>query len=272
VARHTPPVRGVLGSLLLSLGLLAGSLALSGWWLEHTIFDPSRSGDVAAVALGDDTLRADLARQIADRVSTSLHVDHATVQAAADAALTRPAIANAFASVIRDAHARLIGAATGPVTVRPGLLATAIGDPRAAALPPIRLNVPTVTALDTTRRALDAAVPLLAMAGAALALVGLVIHSHPADALRVLGWWLIGASAVELVVAYVLPVLVVPAVTDNPYAALISEVAGAAIAPLVGVLVMLAGAGIGSLVTAAWMDRERPAQAASAYPAPPYGW
>jgi hypothetical protein len=265
-------VRAALGSLLLSLGLFAASLALSGWWLERTVFDPSRSDDIAVAALGNDSLRSDLADTIADQVAGRLHTDPATVRAATNAALARPGIASAFAGVTSDVHARLIGAASGPVVVSPQLLATAVGDPRAAALPPVQFDVPTVAPLDAVRRWLAGVVPILAIAGAGLALIGLIVHSRTATAVRIIGWWCLGASIVQVVVAYVLPVLVLPNVISNPYVDLVGEVARAAMAPLIGVLIMLAGAGIGCLVAGAWLDNGRPVRVSPVYAPHPYGW
>jgi hypothetical protein len=257
-------VRRAIASTLLSLGLLCSALAMSAWWVQRTAFDTSNTSDIAEAALQNPDLRADLARAIADTVSVELNLDHAAVESAAQTALVQPAIATAFSDVLRDIHARLIGQETGPATIPPDLVVRATGNPAAAQLPPVTVDVPTFDALDTTRRALHRSIPLLATGAVVLALLGLLFHPSKAAALRIIGAWLIGASIVELVIAYTLPVLLLPALVDSPYAELVAEVDKATIGPLVGVLVMLVGAGVGCLVAGSWLDRP-PAAPAGAY-------
>jgi hypothetical protein len=258
-------VRRAIASTLLSLGLLCGALALSAWWVQRTAFDTSNTSDVAEAALQNPGLRGDLARAIADSVAVELNLDHAAVESAAQAALVQPGIATAFSSVLRDIHARLIGEETGPVAIPPDLVVRATGNAAAAQLPPVTVDVPTFDALDTTRQTLHRALPLLVTAAVVLVLLGLLFHPSKPTALRIMGAWLIGASVVELVVAYTLPVLVLPALVDSPYAELVAEVDKATIGPLVGVLVMMAGAGVGCLVAGSWLDRPEPAPSTQAY-------
>ncbi len=252
-------MRRALGTICLTLGLLSASLALSAWWVQHTAFDTRNTTTIAEAALQNPELRADLARGIADRVATELGVDHALVQSAADATLVRPDIAIAFSSVLRDIHSRLIGQSTGPVVVAPELVARAIGNPAAAQLPPVSIDIPTFDALDTTRKTLRDVIPILIYIAVVLVVLGLLIHSSKPTALRTLGAWFLAASVFELLIAYALPVLVLPALVDSPYAELVAEVDKATLGPLVGVLIMLAGAGVACLVAGSWLDRpDRP--------------
>jgi hypothetical protein len=258
-------VRRVIAGSLLSLGLLCGAVALGAWWVNRTAFDTRHTADIAEAALQNPDLRNDLASAIADHVAPAAGLDHATVQAAADAALVQPDIAVAYADVLRDVHARLVGEASGPVTVPPNLVALAVGTavpglPALTQLPPVTVDVPTIDALDTTRRALQRTIPILIAVGAALALLGVAIHPRRAVALRTVGAWLIGASIVELILAYAVPTILLPAVVDSPYADLVAEVDKATIGPLVGVLVMMAGTGLACLVIGSWLDRPPPVQ------------
>jgi hypothetical protein len=264
-------VRRALATVLISLGLLSASLALAAWWVHRTAFDTSNTATIAHAALQNPDLRADLARGIADEVSTQLGVDHALVQSAAEATLVQPDVANAFAGVLRDVHARLIGEATGPVTIPPDLVAQAIGNQAAAQLPPVTIDIPTFAALDTARRTLGTAIPWLVFAAITLTVLGVAFHPSKPTALRILGGWLLGASIVELIVAYTVPVVAVPALVNSPYADLVAEVDKATMGPLVGVLVMLAGAGVGCLVLGAWLDRREPYYR-DRFQAAPYGW
>ena len=187
------------------------------------------------------------------------------MESAAQTALVQPGIATAFAGVLRDVHARLIGEATGPVMIPPDLVVRATGNPAAAQLPPVAVDVPTFDALDSTRRALHRAIPLLITSAVVLGLLGLVFHPSKPTALRIIGAWFIVASIVELVVAYTLPVILLPALVDSPYAELVAEVDKATIGPLVGVLIMLAGAGVACLVAGSWLERRQAAPPAGVY-------
>jgi hypothetical protein len=257
-------MRRAFAGLLLSLGLLLGSLTLSSWWIQRTAFDANRTGDIATAALGNADVRSELATQISDRVAPLLGIDPRVVQNVADATLARPDLAPAFSTILRDVHARLIGTATGPVTIGPDLVAQVVNDPRAAQLPAVSFTVPTISPIDTTRRALAKYTPVGLLFAVLLAGAGLALHPSTATALRTIGGWLIGASLVQLLLSYGVPVLLVPALTDNPWAQLVAEVSKATIGPLIGILVMLFGGGIACFVAAAYLDhgRRRPPPAA----------
>jgi hypothetical protein len=271
VAAILATVRRALATALISLGLLSASLALAAWWVQRTAFDTSNTAAIADAALLNPGLRGDLARGIADQVSTALGVDHALVESAADATLVQPDIATAFAGVLRNIHARLIGEASGPITVPPDLVARAIGNDAAAQLPPVTIDIPTFSALNTARRTLRSAIPWLVFVAITTTVMGLAFHPSKPTALRILGGWLLGASIAELIIAYTIPVLAVPALVDSPYAELVAEVDKATLGPLVGVLVMLAGAGVGCLVLGAWLDRREPTYR-DRFQTAPYRW
>ena len=255
---HTPAVRRALATILLTLGLLSGSLALSAWWVQRTAFDTSNTSTIAEAALQNPELRSDLARGIADRVAIELGVDHSVVQTAAETTLVRPDIAILFSGVLRDIHSRLIGQSAGPVVVPADLVARAVSIPAAAQLADVSIDIPTFDALDSARKTLRDAIPILIYAALVLTVMGVVLHPRKSTALRTLGAWFLGASVVELLIAYGVPVLLLPALVDSPYAELVAEVDKATLGPLVGVLVMLAGAGVGCLVAGAWLDQREP--------------
>jgi hypothetical protein len=131
----------------------------------------------------------------------------------------------------------------------------ALGNPPGVKIPPVNLDIATIEPLDTTRRALERALPILVAIGIAFSVAGLIVHPSKPTALRTLGAWLLGASIVELVFAYAVPTLLLPAVVDSPYADLVAEVDKATIQPLIGVLVMMAGAGLACLVAGTWLHR-----------------
>ena len=146
-ARDTPSVRRTAASILIIIGLVIGAVTLSGWWVRRTAFVTSRTEGLADDILSDPILRGDLARRISEQVSTQLGADPLTVRRIADTTLARPQVATLFAPVLGDIHSRLIGVQSGPVVIGPDLLAAALGDARAQALPPVSLDVPQIKEL-----------------------------------------------------------------------------------------------------------------------------
>ncbi len=57
---------------MLALAYACASLAIAGFLLERTAFDPNHSADAADVVLGDAKLRTELSNLIADNVAASL--------------------------------------------------------------------------------------------------------------------------------------------------------------------------------------------------------
>jgi len=74
-------VRRTLAGLLFGLAYACASLAIAGFLLQRTAFDPDNSADAADVVLGDSQVKAELVDFIADSVIEQLAgvVDPATV-------------------------------------------------------------------------------------------------------------------------------------------------------------------------------------------------
>ena len=88
--------------------------------------------------------------------------------------------------------------------------------------------------------------PLVACVLPAFALltVGLVITDARHAAVKLIGKWLIGITVAHLIVLWIVPVVILPAVTTNPWAHLVAAVARAVGAGIVTSLVVLALVGV----------------------------
>ena len=255
-----PAVRRTVASILIVVGLVIGAFTLSGWWVRRTAFVTSRTERLADDILADPVLRDDLARRIAEEVAPQLGTDPVTVRQVADRTLARPAVAGLFAPIIGDIHARLIGTRAEPVVISPDLLAAALGDVRAQALPPVTLEIPAIDELDSSRRALERNIGRGALLSLVLVLLGVALHPWRAAALGMVGVGCLASAVLLLVVGYLIPVRAVPALSNEPWLAVVPDVARNQQPVLIAVVVLLVGAGLGCLAGAGLLARRRGAE------------
>jgi hypothetical protein len=256
-ARDTPSVRRTAASILIIIGLVIGAVTLSGWWVRRTAFVTSRTEGLADEILSDPILRGDLARRISEQVSTQLGADPLTVRRVADTTLARPQVAVLFAPVLGDIHARLIGAEAGPVVVGPDLIAAALGDARAQALPPVSLEVPQIDELSSARDGLNRYVAEGAFVAIVLILLGLALHPWRAAAVGLIGVGFLAAAVLLVTVGYLIPVRAVPALSNEPWLAVVPDIAHNQQPVLIAVTVVLVGAGLACLAGAGLLARRR---------------
>jgi hypothetical protein len=250
-------VRRLVASILIIAGLVIGAVTLTGWWVQRTAFVTSRTERLADDILADPILRDDLARRIAAEVAPQLSADPVVVRRIADSTLARPQVAALFAGVLGDIHARLIGLRSDPVVIGPDLLAAALGDARAQALPPVSLEVPQIDQLNSAREDLERFVARGALLAGFLILFGLALHPWRASALGIIGVGLLASAVLLVTVGYLLPVRAVPALSDEPWLAVVPEVARDQQPVLVAIAVVLVGGGLGCLAGAGLLARRR---------------
>lgn len=282
-------VRRALAAAVLGISLWLGSLAWSGFVLLRTVLDPERSRDVAEALYEDETVRAQLADNIAGGIASAVPpgvpVPRDGIDATATAALDSPAVEAVFVDALARTHAAFLGEGEPPRSVDAGAFGAAARDvvversPELDALlpasPELAIALPTeqVPNLGPVRDALAAAVPVLAVAAGAGTLLALVVTSHRPAVVRRAGVWAIGLSATALVLAYGVP-YVAEAVLPGQAAVISALVRAMAEATRVPALA-LAGTGVGAVVVAA-LWRQSPATAPApapreGRPAPPVG-
>lgn len=237
-----------MASLLLTIGLAIASLTLSAWWFQHTVLDPSRTAKVAEAVIDDPQVRQALSGAITSAIVAKVPdapPDLAATVAARMEGLEDPSF---LGQAIQDAHARLVGAATGPVTLDKGLLLPLVDASVADAAGAVSWDVPTVSPLATVRNELGGLITLGVVLSLGLVVSGFLLHPRHDQALRTLGGWALGAALWQLMTAWVMPVWLLPRLTDNPWTSVASAVAEAKISSLLGVLLTLAGVGAACIV------------------------
>ena len=172
-----------------------------------------------------------------------------------DTVLDRPDIRGKLEQFVADAHAELIGAAAKPATLDQStvrtLAAAAVPTLSAkdlASIHAVSFQVPHVGVLATSRTTLANRFWLYFVGAVVLIALAIATSRDRRSSLKLIGAWLLGISVVHLVVLWIVPVVIVPKVSHNPWANLVASVARALSAGIVTGLVVLAAAGVGFLL------------------------
>ena len=263
--------------MLVRVGMVLAALAFTSWWSSHTIFNPDRTAQVADAVLTDAQFRGYLASVMAPVIIEAVPTATALAVAANSAgpgstdpvpgttgvapgdAAVQQRLADALGSQVArtgvedfltEAHRSLIGEDRRTVTLDAATvdaLVTAaipgISAEQLATIPPVSFDVPRVGVLLGPRRFLADHAWMFAAGAVVLVGLGIAVSKDRRSSVKTVGRWLIGISLGHLLVLYVLPVFVAPALTDNPWVHLAANVAKALGAGVTSGLVLLIVAG-----------------------------
>jgi hypothetical protein len=260
-------MRRAAASVLVTLGLLAGSLA---WWsfaARSTILDPGGSARIADVLVKQPVIRDAVVQGLGNALQQALPADSPVssqeIDAVARQALNDPQAEQALRTSLVDADQRLFGNYDGPVTVdlspiaaagrnallaaRPDL-ATALPEP-----PPLSVDLPTehlpkLGWLPDWARALTGLAGLLALTLLAL---GLLAAGDRPKVLARAGRWAVRAGIGWAAFAWALPWGLTK--INQPTLAALGALGVAAAGPMIAPALTLVCAGVGALLGArAW--------------------
>lgn len=281
--------RRLIGGVLVAIGLIAASLAWTGYAVSRTLLDPGRSQAIADDLYQDREVRAQMRNSMADALDAAIpenvQVNRSELVAAADRALDDPLVEDLLVGGLIRAHQRFLGedpnpdepividgaamataSRTGLVNVRPEL-ATVVPEPPSM---PVTLPTDRLPNAGGFRAWLNGAVAMLAAIAVGLVVAAFVLTNDRPRVLRRVGFWAIGAAAFWLLVGVVLPELahlLVPGPAAI-FGAVVGVAAGGMIQPSITAAVAGAGAVVLSFLwaaVAAMMGR-RPAPARAGRP------
>jgi hypothetical protein len=249
--------RGSVSKLFIHFGMLCAALAFASWWTSHTILDTARTRRVTEAVLESADLRHFVAKHVASVTAPALGVSAGAVATNGtytnhlDAVLARPAIQLKLEQFVVDAHERLLGERTAPAVLDQATARTLV----AAAFPSVcgselakvhavRFDVPQSQALFKSREAFAHRFWLYFLGAVVLLTVGLVTTDDRHASVKLIGKWLIGITVAHLIALWIVPVVILPSVTTNPWAHLVAAVAHAVGAGIVTGLVVLALVGV----------------------------
>lgn len=248
--------RGFAG-LFFFLAAILLALSGGGWLLNRVAFDTSQSAATAADVLRDPTIRAEIATVVADATAPTLGLAPADIRSRVEAVATNPAGAQLMGRIIADAHARLIGERDEPVKITGPQMVQVVRDERVADVPAITLPVQEVPILNTIRIALEWFVPVTALIGAALLLLGLVTHPRRADAVFGMGIFCLVGAIATIVLGYLVPKFVIPELNDATWMTAIPAVADHTLPLLTTIAIGLVVMGGLLMVGSAFFQRRR---------------
>jgi hypothetical protein len=250
-------VRRTLAGLLFGIAYLSASLAVSGWLLQRTAFDPGRTAASADVVLADSAIKNELVDLIADATAAQLGLQQGETRALVRSVVDTEPGAKLMGEILHDAHAHLIGAQREPVQITAAQMVEITRNEAVGELPPITLPVPKVTVLDIMRRVLAWLVPIAALVALVFAVVGMMAHPERAALLRSLGLGLLLLAALVALLGYVVPRFVLPLLSDSPWAHVPRRLADDSLTLIIAVELLLVGAAVALLAGSGAMRRQR---------------
>jgi hypothetical protein len=245
-----------LAGLLFFAAAILIALAAGGWWLQRVAFDPSSSREVAEDVFSEPELRDQLAAVVAGAASDTVGVPENQLTLQITSIAANPQAAPFLAGIVADAHARVVGAG-GPVQVTGQQMVEIVRDQRAAALPAVTLPVERVPVLDTIRTTLRWIVPIAAIAGLVAVVLGILAHPARADAFFGIGVFCILAAVLAMILGYVVPTFLLPALSDNLWIEVIPAVANSQLRTVAGLSCVLAIVGVVLIITSAGFRRRK---------------
>lgn len=255
--RETRAMRRGMAGLLFFVAAVCLALAAGGWWLQRVAFDTASSGDVADVVLRDADIRNQIATVAADATAATLGVPASDVRAQVDQLAQTTAGSELMRQIVVDSHARLIGVRAEPVQITGQQLVELTRNEAVAGVPPVILPVQEVAVLSTIRTTLDWAVPIAAIAGGVALVLGLIAHPRKADAVFGIGMFCILAAFAAVLLGYVVPVFLLPALNDTTWSSVIPAVAEDSLPIVLAVAVVLGAGGTALMIGAAAARRRR---------------
>jgi hypothetical protein len=250
--------RGLVG-LLFFIAAACLALAAGGWWLQRVAFDTSTSAELADVVLHDDAIRAQIGTIVASIAADHLGVPESELRALVDQYVQAgdPAVDDVLGQVVADSHARLIGERDEPVQITGAQLVPIVRNENAADLPNITLPVESVTALNLIRISLGWFIPVMTAAGVIALLLGLVAHPRKSDALSGIGRFLVFCAFAVVLLGWLVPVHVLPEVSDSTWIAVIPAVADYNLPYVIVAAVVLFALGLAVMIGALTLGRRR---------------
>ncbi len=254
-------VRRSFAGLLFGIAFAFASLAMSGFLLQRAAFSPEGTGGRAESILQDEEVQLESVRVVADATADQMYPGDPTAAAivrqnvATVAAL--PAGAPLYADMLADVHSVLIGRDDAPVVVEPSQLVQITRDERAAALPPLQIDVPRVGALATTRSILGWLVPVSAVLAVVFFVLCFLARPERGALFRSLGIGLVVLAALSIVFGYVIPTFLPPVLDDSPWVRVPALVADSRLGRVLAGAFVLAAIGLVLFVASTRMGRSR---------------
>ncbi|MEP7115049.1 MAG: hypothetical protein ABI862_17415 [Ilumatobacteraceae bacterium] len=250
-------MRRTLAGLIFGIAYVCASIAISGWLLQRSAFDPDRTGDLAEVVLQDNRIKTQITNTIADAAADQRGLDKAAARQIVASTASTPQGAAFLSQVIHDAHARLIGQQKGPVRITGTQMVLLVRNEVVGDIPSVTLPVPQISALDTVRRMLRWTIPFCLLFAVGFFVIGFMLHPNRAALIHSLGYGMVLLAILIVVLGYIVPRFALPTLSDNMWADVPARLANDSLPLLVGLAIVLGGGGLMLLVGNRLLRRRR---------------
>lgn len=250
-------MRKTFAGLIFGVAYACASLAISGWLLQRSAFDPDRTSDLAPVVLQDNRIKTEITNTIADAAADQRGLDKAATRQTVAAVASTPQGAALLGKVLHDAHARMIGELRGPVRITGTQMVQVVRNEIVGDIPSITLPVPRVSSLDLIRRILRWTIPFGALFAVGFFVIGFMLHPNRSALINSLGYGLVLLGLLIMVLGYVVPRFALPALSDSMWADVPARLANDSLPLLIGLTIVLGGGGAMLLVGTGLLGRRR---------------
>ena len=219
-------MRRSLGGLLLIAAAVLVALSVGVWWLQRVAFTPSNDSAVAHSILGDEDIRGQVATIVAGADAPVLGQSPAELREFIEQIARIPDGAALMSGFVGDAHRRLIGAIDTRVVISAQDQVNIVRNELVGEAAPLTLPVQRVGSMAF----FDGWLGWIALGalglGLFVAIAGVVLRPERGEGTFALGVLLAGVSASLVVFGFLVPLLVLPAFSDDPWMGVFARLAG----------------------------------------------
>jgi hypothetical protein len=210
--------------MLIAAALLV-ALSVGVWWLQRVAFTPSNDASVAHSILGDEEIRGQVATIVAGADAPVLGQSPAELREFIEQIARIPEGAALMSSFIGDAHNRLIGATDDRVVISAQEQVNIVRNELVGEAAPLTLPVQRVGSMAF----LDGWLGWIALGSLALgvliAIAGTFLRPERGEGTFALGVFFAATAGSLVVFGYLVPLLVLPAFSDDPWMGVFARLA-----------------------------------------------
>ena len=202
---------------MLIVAAILVAVSIGSWWLQRVAFSPSNDSNVAYSILGDEEVREQVATIVAGATASALGQSAAELREFISDIALIPDGAALMGGFVSDAHGRLIGEFEGRVSIDAQEQVNIVRNELVGEANPITLPVQEVGAMAFLNDWLGwFALAMLAIA-ALLGIAAVLLRPERGEGTFALGVLFAATGASLIVFGYLVPLLVLPAFSDDPW-------------------------------------------------------
>lgn len=201
------------------------ALSVGVWWLQRVAFTPSNDSAVAHSILGDEEIRGQVATIVAGADAPVLGQSPAELREFIEQIARIPEGAALMSGFIDDAHSRLIGASADRVVISAQEQVSIVRNELVGEVAPLTLPVQRVGSMAF----LDGWLGWIALGslgfGVLIAIAGTFLRPERGEGTFALGVFFAGTAGSLVVFGYLVPLVVLPAFSDDPWMGVFARLA-----------------------------------------------